>query len=128
MNANEQSPFIYSDAVFSARVLLGLDPDDVPLPERGSVTSESVKQTGLIFFPNPTSDQICFVTPESVSPGTPLTIDLYNIFGQWVDQTLISAASGENCLTIKKKLDPGLYLLRVILDGKNLGIGKVVIR
>lgn len=123
-----QSPHLYGDAVFSARVLLGLDPDDVPLTESGIVQKTVSEPSKMVFYPNPTTDKICFIAPESTSPFTTAIIDFHNAYGQWVEHTIISATTGVNCIPIKGNLKPGFYVVRISLNGKNYGTGKIVIR
>lgn len=128
-NIAVRSPYAFGDAVFSARVLLGLDPDDIPLPERGNNTEQAKEQAHCLrFYPNPTNSHFCFELPEIISENAmPVLVSMFDVYGKLILQETTSVNPGERCISLKERAIPGLYLVSIWQDEKLIGRGKIII-
>ena len=107
------SPYEKGNAVFSARVLLGLDPDKVPLPYSLQVFPQEQKQEPLVFYPNPSKGILYFnLDQEWIENKTAGEIFLLDLLGRTIYKQGIMLLPGENSLALPK-VSPGVYLIRL---------------
>ena len=107
------SPYEKGNAVFSARVLLGLDPDKVPLPYSLQVFPQEQKQEQLVFYPNPSKGILYFkLDQDRIENNTAGEIILLDLLGRTIYKQDIMLLPGENSLALPKA-SPGVYLIRL---------------
>jgi len=122
------SPYERGNAVFSARVLLGLDPDQVPLPHSQSVGFEPQIGKSTVFYPNPAKDYICFRIEEGQSGNDVLAeVQLLDIVGRPIYQTRVLLIEGENCVSAPQGKS-GIYIIRLTSTSGLNESGKIIIR
>jgi len=108
------SPYEKGNAVFSARVLLGLDPDQVPLPHNLQVFPKEPKKEPLVFYPNPSKGILYFkLDQERIESETTGEIVLLDLLGRTLYKRGIILFPGENSLALPK-VSPGVYLIRLM--------------
>ncbi len=117
------------DGVFSARVLLGLDPDKVPLTQSAVVENKHSTTEQILFYPNPGKDKVCFIgDTEQVESGSLLAFELFDSFGKKVVDTAVANRHGEICVQLPGNISPGLYIVRIGEQSGNKVTGKIIIR
>jgi hypothetical protein len=89
--------------------------------ETNSVASD------LKVFPNPTYGET-FIQFDAKKAGT-ATIEVQNLSGQLVSQTQNDVVNGANMLMIdSKSFTKGIYLVKVMLDGQQVGVSKLSVK
>ncbi len=107
------SPYEQGNAVFSARVLLGLDPDKVPLAYSLQVFPQEPKKEPLVFYPNPSKGILYFkLDQERIENETTGEIVLLDLLGRTTYKQRIMLLPGENSISLPKA-SPGVYLIRL---------------
>jgi hypothetical protein len=121
------NPYALGDGVLSARVLLGLDPDKVPLTQSAEANQNQETKTTIKFYPNPGREKICF---EWGSEDTESQLDffLYDSYGKHILSKGIPAQPGEICVPLPSHLSPGLYVVKLNDQSGNQLSGKIIIR
>lgn len=123
------NPYAMGDGVFSARVLLGLDPDRVPLTQSAVVKDKQSPVAQIVLYPNPGQDKVCFVweTGQAES-GSLLAFELFDSFGKKVVDKSVANQHGEICVQLPGNISPGLYIVRIGEQSGNKVAGKIIIR
>lgn len=123
------NPYAMGDGVFSARVLLGLDPDKVPLTQSAVVKDKQSPVAQILLYPNPGQDKVCFVweTGQAES-GSLLAFELFDSFGKKVVDKSVANQHGEICVQLPGNISPGLYIVRIGEQSGNKVTGKIIIR
>jgi len=122
------SPYEKGNAVFSARVLLGLDPDKVPLPHSQSFDFEPQIERSIVFYPNPAKEYICFRIEEGQSGNDVMAeVQLLDIVGRPIYQTKVLLMEGENCVSAPHGIS-GVYIIRLTSTSGLNESGKLIIR
>jgi hypothetical protein len=119
-----QTPYEGGDAVYSARVMLNVDPDIYGVAYSKPITGPGFAKKGLKIYPNPSADQFNIEIP-GLDPGL-LTIEYYGTMGNLVSSTRITAQSSIIRLNVSE-IKNGLYLLVVRAESGILGIGKICV-
>jgi hypothetical protein len=103
------TPWVGGEAVYSARILLGIDPDRHGIAYRLQKDKDNNEQNKITIYPNPTQDAIKI---EFVNmPITQISISVFDIIGKKVFE--------ENMIATKKanlnlnSLESGTYLIRI---------------
>jgi hypothetical protein len=121
------NPYALGDGVFSARVLLGLDPDKVPLPQSAEADQRQGRTAVVQFYPNPGREKICFEW-GSDDTDSQLEFALYDSFGKQLLNRSIPTQAGEICVPLPAHLSPGLYVVRVSERSGDQTSGKIIIQ
>lgn len=109
------SPYTYGDAVFSARVILGIDPDDFHLTYRSPVQEEGIESTfEILVYPNPANEKYCIRLLNSKMPEYQLfTLSLYDISGRQLLSDEIRMDSLEDYCEQTGMLEAGIYIVQL---------------
>jgi hypothetical protein len=99
-------PVTSGEAVYTARVLLNLDPDDLVKFEETNEVSHEILDQWFTVFPNPNTGQF---TGQWLSAINQVMLQVYSPNGVLVYQTNLSKDSGA---IDASDLPPGLYLLK----------------
>ena len=109
------TPWIGGSAVYTARIILGYDPDEHGIPYRIKDTTKLfTKNQNLLVYPNPTSDLIYLKFKYEIDQTS--TIKLYDFTGKNVLSKNIPAGVKEISMDISDMAD-GLYLYIVESEG-----------
>ena len=122
------SPYEQGDAVFTARVLLGLDPDKVPLPETAEAEETEHSERILTLYPNPTSGMVCCSGINNNSLDDQLTYQIFDIYGKLVHSGKCLQDKGEYCFALSTSLSEGIYFVRVWTKSKGSITGKLIFK
>ena len=123
------NPYAMGDGVFSARVLLGLDPDKIPLTQRGVAEDQQSSTAHILFYPNPCKDKTCFVWgAEHTETCTRLRFELYDSYGKRLVDNTITGKLGEICEPLPVNITPGLYIVRLSDNFGKQASGKIIVR
>ncbi len=118
-----QIPHVGGDAVYTARILLGLDPDQNRVPYfqlpivKKLITSVSV-------YPNPAKDLINFDFSNYIEESN-VTIKLYNNMGQMVHH--INTTLQPSYQMNVEKFNSGIYYYKIICTKNDIAKGKIMI-
>jgi len=117
-------PYLGGDAVYSARVMLGLDPDDYGVSYR---LAEPVKQNnienGIRVYPNPANNEITieFVNYDNLQNAE---LQIYDLLGSLI----FSRKLTENVTHISvAELQSGLYFYNIVVNNNCIAKEKLVI-
>jgi hypothetical protein len=108
------TPYLGGKAVYSARVMLGIDPRDYNLYHRFAPDTDLTKQEAikaLHVYPNPARDNLTIEILEGFEEGL-VYIELYSLIGNRVLTTAVEISSSKGDLNISG-ITSGIYLLRV---------------
>jgi len=108
------TPYLGGNAVYSARVMLGIDPRDYNLyhrfaPDTDLMKKETIKT--LHVYPNPARDNLTIEILEGLEEGV-VFIELYSLIGNRVLTSTVEIVSSKGDLNISG-ITRGVYLLRV---------------
>jgi hypothetical protein len=119
------TPYIGGDAVFGARVMLGIDPDDYGLAYKGELDMGNEITEDYRIYPNPASDVLNIelldqtFTPES-------KIVLLDLTGRVMLQTT-SQGNARNASLHLDALTNGVYILQVLNGNERLITERVIL-
>lgn len=120
------TPYSGGDAVYTARVLLNIDPDDVGLDfvkPKAPQPKASNEITAKV-FPNPTKDKLTIQFTDVIEADA--LICIYNNMGSLVYNDYISKGNSEKILDVSK-LKSGLYFYNVSIYTIKVTSGKITI-
>jgi len=117
------TPYHGGYSVYTARVMLGLDPEDHRVPYRKPEPALSASIDLVRVYPNPASHLLTIELSEEIEQVKGF-VEFYNIYGQLIHQSPISDHSMDLSVTA---FPPGVLFYRVINQGRMVGSGKVVI-
>jgi len=117
------TPYVGGDAVFSARVMLGIDPDDYGVSYRLIEQNDQQTETEVKVYPNPANDN---VTVELIGYDNLqyAEIQIYGLVGNLIFSKKIT----ENVSYISvAELKSGLYFYNVIVNNNCIAKEKLII-
>ena len=120
-----QSPFKGGDAVYTARVMLDINPDDINLdfakgPPHSIVSN---KELNVVVYPNPVKENLNIRFNTAIT--TDGSIEIYGIMGNLVYTSVINKGTSELQLNVKG-INSGLYFYTIRVDNK-INSGKITI-
>ncbi len=119
-------PATNGDAVYTARVMLNINPDnrDLKFTLAPNVHQKQLKENTVKVYPNPAKKQFTIEFKDNNSNNA--IIDIYNSIGN-----LVLTDNIQQGIYIKNinvgMLNDGLYFYRIIIDGTNVASGKLII-
>lgn len=120
------TPYSGGDAVYTARVLLNINPDDAGLdfakPALGKTQAE--KENPVKVFPNPAKNILNIQFEETIKADA--QIHIYNNMGSLVLSAEINKGNAVKTIDVSQ-LQSGLYFYSVTLSGEKLSSGKLTI-
>lgn len=120
------SPYLGGDAVYTARVMLGIDPRDYNLFNRFGKTNETESINSIRVYPNPVAESAAIEIKDGLKNGW-VTAELFDMMGKKVLSKKIQIVSSIGILDLKN-LQNGVYLLSVRDEIGNSKSTKVVIQ
>ena len=107
-----QLPYTGGDAVYTARIMLGFDPDEYDVSYRYSKPQPTMKNSGKIkVFPNPVVDKLTIMMSDC-SEGEYVTLQLLDYTGKILISEQKLMLDGQVNLNLQS-IKNGLYLLKV---------------
>ncbi len=115
-------PHTEGDAVYTARIILGYDPDENDV--QYAPFERNAFLTGLKVYPNPAKEFINFDF-SSYHDAIPISIELYNSMGQkFMEMNVILQARIQ---MNTESMPNGMYYYKVQSEKSNIGFGKIMI-
>ena len=112
-----QSPILGGDAVYSARVMLGISPTGATTAKRmNQNTTTAINSVGSI-YPNPAKDMAYL--DYSLAEGQTAYLYFYNVMGTPVKSFVINSQSNHFEFSTKD-FKTGLYFYRIVLSNNQL--------
>jgi len=125
MNIALMTPYIGGDAVYSARVMLGIDPDEYGTTYRVNPyeISQTSNNNSVLVYPNPTKDEITIDLGYDFLLGN-AEINIYGLLGN----RLITSKINEPISKISvQDLSQGVYTYNIIVNNNCIAKDKLVI-
>ena len=121
-----QSTFKGGDAVYAARVMLDINPDEIGMdyaigPTHGQTTD---KELNAFVFPNPAKDKVTIKFNDVITSDG--NIEFYGMMGNLVYSTAIPKYVAETQININS-LKSGLYFYTVKVNNAKITSGKITI-
>ena len=118
------TPYEGGFGVYTARVMLGIDPEDHQVAYRKPVPEVFLKQEWVKIYPNPARNNITIEIDDDIELSGCI-IELYTIQGQ---KAITSSIKNRLETFSVGTVAEGLYFYRVINGNKILGSGKLIIK
>jgi len=120
------TPYSGGDAVYTARVMLNIDPDDFGLDfvKPPYTQSQTIRGVTAKVYPNPANKQITIQFSEVVVEDAHIRI--YNSIGSLVYNDYITKSNFEKNIDVRE-LKSGLYFYNIEINGEKVTSGKITI-
>jgi len=121
------TPYAGGDAVYTARVMLNINPDEITGLDyvKGPTHNQSTtKEINASVFPNPAKDKITVKFTETIANEG--SIEFYGMMGNLVYTTTITKGAAEMQININS-LKSGLYFYTVKVNDTKITSGKITI-
>ena len=121
------TPYAGGDAVYTARVMLNIDPDEIAGLDYARPPvhySMQTKEINAFVFPNPAKDKITVKFTETIA--TDGSIEFYGMMGNLVYTTTITKGVAEMQINVNS-LKSGLYFYTVKVNDTKITSGKITI-
>jgi hypothetical protein len=107
------TPYLGGDAVYSARLMLGIDPRDYNLFHRYAKPESTTLPviTTLKVYPNPVTDELTIEILDGMKDGL-VTVELFDLPGKKVFSLKIPISSSKGSVNLSG-VKNGIYLLKV---------------
>ena len=126
VNIAYQLPSKGGDAVFSARVILGIDPidkDDYHVMPNNQ--ANTVNPLTINVYPNPATDRL-YIVPSQIVEGM-ATVEIYDMNGKLSYSTTINIAQKVETINVSS-IKAGIYNLRIITNNQTFSQKLVIIK
>lgn len=118
------TPYEGGPGVYTARVMLGIDPEDYAVPYHSLISVRPGQIESFRIIPNPASGEIKLVFDEAFNEAA--VIELYDLRGA-KQQSINFTSRGKESSIILDNLPSGLYFCKIISKSFNSDIQKLVI-
>ncbi|MFZ4401963.1 MAG: T9SS type A sorting domain-containing protein [Bacteroidales bacterium] len=120
------TPYAGGDAVYTARVMLDINPDEIHLDYVKPPVHyhTQAKELNAVVFPNPAKDKITVKFIETIAANG--MIEFYGMMGNLVYTTTITKGVSETQINISS-LKSGLYFYTVKVNDTKITSGKITI-
>ena len=122
-----QDPLTNGDAVYSARVMLDIDPEYFNNSSQRLMREKAEQQAQQIkgsIYPNPAKDEATL--DYLIADGSTATLEIYSIVGNKVVSFTLESGSEYHKFSIKS-LEGGIYVYRVIVNNEIKDTNKFII-
>ena len=119
-----QTPYEGGDAVYTARIMIGFEPDEHGVAYRLQKQDDEIKTEDLVLYPNPAKD-VLYIEVMSKLDNYNAIIKIYNTIGQLVaEQQMTQKMEFINLKTLKT----GMYIYNISYDNGFTEKGKFIIQ
>ncbi|MCW3084880.1 MAG: hypothetical protein JWP12_2246 [Bacteroidetes bacterium] len=120
----------YCDSIMSVDSLsrsnsLSFTVVDVPGSSLTTGISEQESKVGVNVYPNPFSDNTTFVI-QSTKLNETYSFEMTDVLGKTVQS--VKGISGKQFTVSRNDLQSGIYFYKIYSSGKNIGVGKLIIK
>jgi hypothetical protein len=120
-----QTPYVGGDAVFGARVMLGIDPDDYGIAYKGELDMGQVVTERYRIYPNPARDVLNIeLLDQTFTPKSKIV--LLDLTGRVILQTAYQG-NARNASLHLDALTNGVYILQVLSGNERLITERVIL-
>ncbi len=119
-----QTPYEGGEAVYTARLMLNIDPEDYYVPYRSETPGETSNYNIIRITPNPAINHVSIEIPD-IENGYCM-LELYSETGMLIKQTRAIAVNGLMSLSLEN-IKPGFYLIYLKTEKMISHCGKLVI-
>ncbi|HRY31880.1 MAG TPA: T9SS type A sorting domain-containing protein [Bacteroidales bacterium] len=119
-----QTPYEGGEAVYTARLMLNIDPEDYYVPYRSPEFGEGCSMNSLKIRPNPASSTITIEIPDAGNEFC--QIEIFNETGKLLTKTQLPSVNGLMIMKVDN-LKPGFYLIYIHAAGLVKQTGKLII-
>ena len=119
-----QSPILFGDAVYSARVMVGEVPVNTTSFKKVNAPEQPLPSFFGKAYPNPANSTISL--NYKIGEGQKATLAVFNLMGQLIEKVDLSSDKTSVTLSTNNFIQ-GLYFLNISLNGEIISNDKVVI-
>jgi hypothetical protein len=123
-----QNPFTGGDAVYSARVMLGIDPQDAGsrFQQNNSSTEEqsSIVNPSCKIYPVPAKDELIIELP--IAEGIKAKMEIYSAMGVKVASYDFNQKQNLHQINIAN-LGSGVYMCHILLNDETIHSGRIIV-
>jgi len=118
------TPYEGGPGVYSARVMLGIEPEDYFIPYSSPITADSSNRPSFSIFPNPAQNNVTIISAYIQDDDT--KFEIYGVIGNLILSLQIEKQSDLNSIYVGN-LSNGMYLCRILSKSEVSDIQKLVI-
>lgn len=121
-----QTPYKGGDAVYTARIMIGFEPDEYGVAYRLNKYPKAAERDELFLYPNPASDKVTIEFTNNKFERINADLKVYTITGKLIYQTHFNTNASFKILDVGM-LKNGVYLYHISLSNGIDKSGKLVI-
>jgi hypothetical protein len=125
-NIAMQKPLMAGDAVYSARIMLGIEPGASENKTTNKISEQLNVKTKIYsakIYPNPTGEEATL--DYAVSENESGSLEIYSVLGEEI--TSFKLKPQERLTFITSGIQSGVYFYKVIINKENISSGKLII-
>jgi len=121
-----QTPYEGGDAVYTARIMIGFEPDEHGVAYRLHKYDKVEEKEELILYPNPASNEVTIEFTNDAFENVNALLQVYSITGKLIYQTSFNTNNSFKVLSVDM-LKNGVYIYHISLSNGIDKSGKLVI-
>ena len=121
-----QTPYEGGDAVYTARIMIGFEPDEHGVAYRLQKQEEVESDNDLRLYPNPAADRVIIEFSNDNFEKVDALLQVYSITGKLVYKTTFSTINSFKQLSVDM-LKNGIYVYHISISNGIDKSGKLVI-
>jgi len=121
-----QTPYEGGDAVYTARIMIGYEPDEHGVAYRMHKRDKVDEKEELVLYPNPASNEVTIEFTNDAFENVDALLQVYSITGKLIYQTRFNTNNSFKVLSVDM-LKNGVYLYHISLSNGIDKTGKLVI-
>ncbi len=121
-----QMPYEGGDAVYTARIMIGFEPDEYGVSYRMQKQNTEDEREDLVLYPNPASDKVTIEFTNDDFENVNAQLNVYTLTGRLVYKTQFNTNNSFKMLSVDM-LKNGVYIYHISLSNGIDKSGKLVI-